>query len=73
MIAADRPTTTVPSQGLFLLNNPFVIRSAEATAENLLKKTTTDTERIRSTLRDLEQRWQSLLPKGSLSVTFPPP
>ena len=31
------------------------------------------TERIRSTLRDLTQRWQSLLPKGSLSVTFPDP
>ena len=24
-IVADRPTTTVPSQGLFLLNNPFVL------------------------------------------------
>jgi hypothetical protein len=31
-----------------------------------------ETERIRSTLRDLARRWQSLLPKGSLSVTFPP-
>jgi hypothetical protein len=48
LITADRPTTTVPSQGLFLLNNPFVIRSAEAAADGLLKKTTTDTERIRA-------------------------
>ena len=48
LIVADRPTTTVPSQGLFLLNNPFVIRSAEAAAEKLLKETTTDTERIRA-------------------------
>src|SRR5262249_28662349 len=47
LIVADRPTTTVPSQGLFLLNNPFVIRSAEAAADKLLKGTTTDTERIR--------------------------
>jgi hypothetical protein len=47
LIAADRPTTTVPSQGLFLLNNPFVIRSSEAAADKLLKGTTTDTERIR--------------------------
>ncbi|MBY0458250.1 MAG: DUF1553 domain-containing protein, partial [Gemmataceae bacterium] len=46
LIAADRPTTTVPAQGLFLLNNPFVIRAAEAAADNLLKKTTADTERI---------------------------
>jgi cytochrome c553 len=48
LIAADRPTTTVPSQGLFLLNNPFVIRSAEAAAEKLMKGTTTETERIRA-------------------------
>jgi hypothetical protein len=48
LIVADRPTTTVPSQGLFLLNNPFVIRSAEASADKLLKATTTDTERIRA-------------------------
>ncbi|WP_439621673.1 PSD1 and planctomycete cytochrome C domain-containing protein [Gemmata sp.] len=48
LITADRPTTTVPSQGLFLLNNPFVLRSADAAAEKLLKSTTTDTERIRA-------------------------
>jgi hypothetical protein len=48
LIVADRPTTTVPAQGLFLLNNPFVIRSAEAAADKLLRSTTTDTERIRS-------------------------
>ena len=48
LIVADRPTTTVPAQGLFLLNNPFVIRSAEAAADKLLKGTTTDTERIRA-------------------------
>src|SRR4029079_15709717 len=48
LIAADRPSTTVPSQGLFLLNNPFVLRSADAAAVKLLKSTTTDTERIRA-------------------------
>jgi cytochrome c553 len=48
LIVADRPTTTVPSQGLFLLNNPFVIRSSEAAADKLLKGTSTDTERIRA-------------------------
>jgi hypothetical protein len=30
-----------------------------------------ETERIRAMFRDLAQRWASLLPKGSLSVTFP--
>jgi hypothetical protein len=48
LIGADRPTTTVPAQGLFLLNNPFVIRAAAAAAEKLLTATTTDTERIRA-------------------------
>ena len=48
LIAADRPTTTVPSQGLFLLNNPFVIRASEAAADKLMKGTTTETERIRA-------------------------
>ena len=48
LIVADRPTTTVPAQGLFLLNNPFVIRSADAAADKLLKSTTTETERIRA-------------------------
>jgi cytochrome c553 len=47
LIAADRPTTTVPAQGLFLLNNPFVIRASEAAADKIMKGTTTDTERIR--------------------------
>ncbi|HSQ57091.1 MAG TPA: DUF1553 domain-containing protein, partial [Gemmata sp.] len=47
LIAADRPTTTVPSQGLFIMNNPFVIRASEAAADKLLKGTTTETERIR--------------------------
>jgi len=56
LIAADRPTTTVPSQGLFLLNNPFVIRSAEAAADKILKATTTDTERIRSAYLDFYGR-----------------
>jgi cytochrome c553 len=48
LIVADRPTTTVPSQGLFLLNNPFVIRASEAAASKILKETTTETERIRA-------------------------
>jgi hypothetical protein len=56
LIAADRPTTTVPSQGLFLMNNPFVIRSAEASADKLLKTTSTDTERIRSAYLDFYGR-----------------
>ncbi|MBI3860289.1 MAG: DUF1549 domain-containing protein [Planctomycetia bacterium] len=46
LITADRPQTTVPSQGLFLLNNAFVMRAADAAADNLLKKDA-EAERIR--------------------------
>jgi hypothetical protein len=56
LIVADRPTTTVPAQGLFLLNNPFVIRSADASAEKLLKSTSTNTERIRTAYLDFYGR-----------------
>ena len=47
LVVGDRPTTTVPSQALFLMNNQFVQKAADATAETLLKSTTTDTDRIR--------------------------
>ena len=33
LITVERPQTTVASQGLFLLNNEFVMRAADATAE----------------------------------------
>ncbi|MFM8581524.1 MAG: DUF1553 domain-containing protein [Planctomycetaceae bacterium] len=36
LITADRPQTTVPSQALYLLNNPFVQLQADATADRLL-------------------------------------
>lgn len=46
LITANRPQTTVPSQGLFLLNNAFVMRAADAAANGLLAKDG-ETERIR--------------------------
>ena len=46
-IVAERPSTTVPAQGLFLLNNPAVIRAADAAAEQLLKTRTSDSDRVR--------------------------
>jgi hypothetical protein len=46
LIASDRPTTTVPSQGLFLLNNAFVMRAADAAADKLLKSNSTEADRI---------------------------
>ncbi len=36
LIIGDRPTTTVPAQSLYLMNNPFVIRQAEGLAERVL-------------------------------------
>lgn len=47
LITSDRPTTTVPSQGLFLLNNAFVMRAADASANRLLESKGTEAERIR--------------------------
>jgi hypothetical protein len=47
LIASDRPRTTVPSQGLFLLNNAFVLRAADAAADRLLKSNDTEAERVR--------------------------
>ena len=50
LIVAERATTTVPSQGLYLLNSPFVIRNAELAATQLLADSDVDCdcERIRA-------------------------
>jgi hypothetical protein len=45
LITTDRPQTTVASQGLFLLNNEFVMRAADAAADGLIRKDG-ETERI---------------------------
>lgn len=47
LITADRKQTTVPSQGLYLLNNAFVLRAADAAAEKLVK-IGSDSERIQT-------------------------
>src|SRR5262249_8107946 len=36
LIIGERQTTTVPAQALFLMNNPFVLRQAEALGDRLL-------------------------------------
>ncbi len=36
LIIGERATTTIPAQSLYLMNNPFVIRQAEALADRLL-------------------------------------
>ena len=35
LVTGERSTTSGPSQALYLMNNPFVIRQAEAAAERL--------------------------------------
>lgn len=45
LITSERTQTTVPSQGLFLLNNAFVLRAADAAADLLAKKGS-DSEKI---------------------------
>ncbi|QEL19113.1 PSD1 and planctomycete cytochrome C domain-containing protein [Limnoglobus roseus] len=51
LIVGDRTNTTVPAQALFLLNNPFVIRQADATAAKLIDASSSDSERIRQAYR----------------------
>ncbi|SIN76472.1 EF hand [Singulisphaera sp. GP187] len=46
LVIAQRATTTVPAQGLYLLNSPFVIRQAEALADGLLRDVPNDGDRI---------------------------
>lgn len=36
MLVGNRPVTTVPAQALFMMNSPFVIEQAQATAKRLL-------------------------------------
>jgi hypothetical protein len=46
LIIGERSTTTVPAQSLYLMNNTFVIRQAEALADRLLAKHKNDSERL---------------------------
>tara|TARA_R110002095_G_scaffold216429_1_gene213709 strand:+ start:86489 stop:89473 length:2985 start_codon:yes stop_codon:yes gene_type:complete len=47
MLVGNRPVTTVPAQALFMMNSPFVVGQAQATAERLLKDSSqTDRERV---------------------------
>jgi hypothetical protein len=46
LVAGSRDDTSVPSQGLYLLNNPSVMRHAEKFAETITKKALSETERI---------------------------
>lgn len=45
---ADRPTTTVPAQGLYLLNSPFVLRAAGEAAEGLMAVSGGGPDRVRA-------------------------
>ena len=46
LIVPERHATSTPAQGLFLLNNPEMIRSAEALARMILDKQEPDNERM---------------------------
>src|SRR5438045_8973825 len=47
LISGERATTTVPAQGLYLLNSPIVLRASGAAAEKLLESAPDDGERGR--------------------------
>ncbi len=46
LVTGSRDDTSVPSQALYLMNNPQVMRLADKTAERLLTKYLSDSERI---------------------------
>jgi hypothetical protein len=46
LIIGERATTTVPAQSLFLMNNPFVLRQAEAMADKLLAESEDDAAKV---------------------------
>jgi hypothetical protein len=46
LIIGERATTTIPAQALYLLNNPFVMRQAEAFADRLLASEGDDAARV---------------------------
>ena len=47
LVVAERATTTVPAQSLFLMNNSFVQKMSESAAERLVKKTPAESDRVR--------------------------
>jgi cytochrome c553 len=46
LITSVRVRTTVPSQGLYLLNNAFVLRAADATADLVMKSKASEADRV---------------------------
>ncbi|MFO0875884.1 MAG: PSD1 and planctomycete cytochrome C domain-containing protein [Gemmataceae bacterium] len=48
LITSDRAQTTVPSQGLYLMNSPFVLRAADAAAARLLAEDRPEAERMQA-------------------------
>jgi hypothetical protein len=46
LIIGERPTTTIPAQSLYLMNNPFVISQAETLADTLLAGDGDDVEKL---------------------------
>ncbi len=46
LVVGKRPVTNVPAQALLLMNSPFVMDSADATAERLLKRPDQTTQQL---------------------------
>ncbi len=44
LIVGQRDVTTVPTQALYLMNNPFVLRQAELMARRVLEQSSLNTE-----------------------------
>ncbi|MFM7846639.1 MAG: DUF1553 domain-containing protein, partial [Planctomycetota bacterium] len=68
LITASRAPTIVPAQALFVLNNPFVLRAADATAEQL-KVVSSDYARVELAYRRIFGRLPSAA-EQKLAVQF---
>jgi hypothetical protein len=56
LVSGSRDDTSVPSQALYMLNNARVMKLAEATAERLFKKASSESERIDTAFRTVLSR-----------------
>jgi hypothetical protein len=60
----ERPKTTVPTQGLFMLNDSLVMAAAEATAKRILAETSSQTSQSIDTLDARIDRMYQLIVGG---------
>ena len=69
-VTGNRDETSVPSQALFLLNDPWVMKQADAMARDLLAMSATDEDRVRAAFLRTLGREPTSSEKGSVRSFF---